>query len=255
MNTIADFHELLLQSSSRNNRETEQSDCDKVMTDPISQHHDLLSLRNLNKTPMEDEFDEPSLTASETSFSSLDDLWSTIRGNIDDALEENSLPRRRVTFYPHVEVREYCLTLSDHPYCDDPYPISLDWAFAPPYIRHIESSKARGIAYTPGRRLFVDEKRRRLAEVLGCTDDEVDAMAQSSMISLGQSILTFVAKFMPIGPTSDIPTTSAFDEDDDEYLLMYSGTREPKVARTTNWKNLSGHPIEVLVNTDTSIDP
>jgi hypothetical protein len=201
----------------------------------------------------DEEQDEPSRTRSDSSDSSwsMDDLspssWRCDEGEVTDGDGPvlQHLPRR-VSFHPHVEVREYSMTVSDHPYCEDSYPLSLDWAHASPYLRHLDDSKNRGAFYDPGRRLFgVKAKRRRLAAVRGCSENDIDAMAtvvpvlpsspdEEMMSSFGQSIMFYVSKIR-------LPMVTARkrrdylvddDDDDDEYLFLYTGTTSAVGATT-----------------------
>jgi hypothetical protein len=146
------------------------------------------------------------------------------------------VPPRRVSFHPHVEVREYSLTISDHPCCEDPYPLSLDWAHASPYLRYIDDSKIRGTTYNPGRRISgVEAKRRRLAAVRGCSETDIDNMISAFPFSsspssyelvpssLGRSILSYISKLSLSARPWNRDDYLA-DADDDEYLMLYAGT-------------------------------
>jgi hypothetical protein len=44
-------------------------------------------------------------------------------------IRTNGHPCKRVKFHTHIAVREYSVTIGDHPCCDDALPITLDWAY------------------------------------------------------------------------------------------------------------------------------
>lgn len=69
---------------------------------------------------------------------------------------------RGVSFSFSVEVREYSITVGDHPLCYDGLPLSLDWESDTPYVRSIEDSRERESHYKPPRRLSFNERRERL---------------------------------------------------------------------------------------------
>jgi hypothetical protein len=192
----------------------------------------------------EERGDGPFWTRSDSSDSSSSSSCSFTEDEevTEEVYRPAVVPPRRVSFHPHVEVREYSLTISDHPCCEDPYPVSLDWAHASPYLRYIDDSKIRGTTYNPGRRISgVEAKRRRLAAVRGCSEMDIDNMitvvpsasSPSSYelvpSSVGRSILSYIS-------TLRLPTVSLLparpwqrdgylaDADDDEYLLLYAGT-------------------------------
>jgi hypothetical protein len=164
------------------------------------------------------------MTLSDTSdsFASIDDFLSWPDVEEEEVTEEYWPGPRGVTFHPHVEVREYSLTISDHPFCDDAYPLSLDWAHAHPYVRHIDESKSRGLLYTPGPRICVEAKRRRLAEVRGCTEMDVEDMIRSpyELVALGRLFLSYISMLLQ---TIAFPPLKRH-ELDDEYLFLYAGT-------------------------------
>jgi hypothetical protein len=200
----------------------------------------------------DEEQDEPSRTRSDSSDSSwsMDDLspssWRCDEGEVTDGDGPvlQHLPRR-VSFHPHVEVREYSMTVSDHPYCEDSYPLSLDWAHASPYLRHLDDSKNRGAFYDPGRRLFgVKAKRRRLAAVRGCSENDIDAMVTGVLVPSsspdGELTSSFGRSIMFYFSTIRLPMVTALkrrvyrvdDGNDDEYLFLYTGTTSAKGATT-----------------------
>jgi hypothetical protein len=73
-----------------------------------------------------------------------------------------SPPRRTVSF-KNVEVREYSITVGDHPMCYDGLPLTLDWEHSPSVeIRDVSTSRERSGNYRAPRRLSFDERRERL---------------------------------------------------------------------------------------------
>jgi hypothetical protein len=44
-------------------------------------------------------------------------------------IRTNGHPCKRVKFHTHIAVREYSVTIGDHPCCEDALPITLDWAY------------------------------------------------------------------------------------------------------------------------------
>lgn len=181
----------------------------------------------------------------------MDDLspssWRCDEGEVteeDRPVLQQQQPRR-VCFHPHIEVREYSMTVSDHPCCEDAYPLSLDWAHAGPYLRCLDDSKTRGAFYDPGRRLFgVKAKRRRLAAVRGCSENDIDAMVTGVPVpsspddeltsTFGRSIMSYISKIrLPmVAAPMKRRVYRVDDDDDDEYLFLYSGTTIAKGATT-----------------------
>lgn len=111
---------------------------------------------------------------SESSSSSLLEglsMWSSDNSSIDLAS-----CKRRVVFYKSVEVREYSLTVGDHPCCEGALSLSLDWQHADMYYKDLEESQQRGMFYKAPQRLSLQERRDRLIEVTGYEGSEVDAL-------------------------------------------------------------------------------
>jgi hypothetical protein len=187
----------------------------------------------------DEERDGPFWTRSASSDSSSSSSSFTEDEEVTEEVYRPAVvPPRRVSFHPHVEVREYSLTISDHPCCEDPYPVSLDWAHASPYLRYIDDSKIRGTTYNPGRRISgVEAKRRRLAAVRGCSETDIDNMITvvpfssspssyelvPSSLSLSRSILSYISK-LSLSARPWKRDGYLADAVDDEYLLLYAGT-------------------------------
>jgi len=76
----------------------------------------------------------------------------------------SSRRRRSVSFAKKVaEVREYSLTVGDHPLCFDGLPLSLDWDHSNVLLfQDIQQSRERTARYEPPKRLSFDERRQKL---------------------------------------------------------------------------------------------
>jgi hypothetical protein len=76
------------------------------------------------------------------------------------------LPPRRSVSFKSVEVREYSITVGDHPLCYDGLPLTLDWEHSDTVeIRDVSTSRERRGNYRAPRRLSFDERRDRLFSV------------------------------------------------------------------------------------------
>jgi hypothetical protein len=75
--------------------------------------------------------------------------------------------KRRVSFQDRVEIREYSITIGDHPCCSSGLPLTLDWFHAeePKYLSMEGSCRERKSRYKSPRRLSYDQRRDRLFEV------------------------------------------------------------------------------------------
>ena len=122
----------------------------------------------------EDE-EEPSLTASSGDSSDGSDMDHLLYSFPSAAADEEK-QRRRLRFHPEVEVREYCVTVGDHPLCSDSLPLSLDWPHAEAYSRNLEDSKNRGLYYEPPNRLSLQDRRQRLTKVADFSDEILDVL-------------------------------------------------------------------------------
>lgn len=156
MNTVAEFHELMIiNESSYGSEKLDSSACVKAS--------DLA-------------FDMPSV-ASTTSSSSLDESLNSAK---------SYGMKRSVSFHENVEVREYSLSVGDHPMCGDGLPLSLGWSHAEPVFRHIDHSKTRRRHHKGPARLSLHERRRRL-RVAGETEDDFTEQSRyqgTSLLSL-----------------------------------------------------------------------
>lgn len=137
-----------------------------------------------NVTEIEDEEsdgeDDPSLTDTITD-SSEEDLSTTSNSVEDDCACPADATmitsrHRRLTFHPEVTIREYSITIGDHPLCNDALPLSLDWSHAPEYCTDLGQSKSRGNRYQPPRILCLQERRQRLVQVSNCAIEMLNAL-------------------------------------------------------------------------------
>lgn len=96
--------------------------------------------------------DSDSSSIAESSIQSLTELCP---------LPKESHKQRRISF-ANVMVREYAVTLGDHPYCSDGVALSLDWECTDEHIQGIEDSQERTEKYRFPRRLSYQERRDRI---------------------------------------------------------------------------------------------
>lgn len=147
----------------------------------------------------------PFLICSDSDFSSQDGSVHSQCGS--DFSKEKQLAKpvkRKVSLNTRVEVREYSMTIGDHPCCNDGLPLTLDWAYATEYVyRDIECSRERSQAYRMPRRLGFDEKRERLFEVREYTEsearnEEINMVMRMLQHSLSQTHILPAIKFEEI---------------------------------------------------------
>lgn len=84
-------------------------------------------------------------------------------------------PPKTVSFAHVVEVREYAVTIGDHPLCMDGLPLTLDWEHAEEsFVLDIdECSQERRSRYALPRRMSYNERRERLFRVRDHTPTQV----------------------------------------------------------------------------------
>lgn len=97
--------------------------------------------------------DEPSLTHSDES-SQEDSMY-------DEFDSKTKSRQTRISWNPEVEVREYVITMGDHPKCVDGCPLSLDWEYDT-RTKDVAFSQERQSAYRIPKRLTLRERRRKL---------------------------------------------------------------------------------------------
>jgi hypothetical protein len=165
---------------------------------------------------------QPFLVGSDSDFSSdfsLDgSVDSRCGSDFNKEVKKVALPvKRKVSINSRVEVREYSMTIGDHPCCNDGLPLTLDWAYSPEYIyRDIECSRERSKAFRMPRRLAFDEKRERLFEVGGYTDveaknEEINMVMRILQHSWSQTHILPALKFEEIVDEVDF-----FEEEEEE---------------------------------------
>lgn len=91
-------------------------------------------------------------------------------------------PPRRVTFRTHAHVREYKIVIGDHPCCQDALPLSLDWSYEQLDATMICQTD-RLAKYSPPKRLSYLERKRRLRQVGGLSEE---ILRQQESLHLGQ---------------------------------------------------------------------
>lgn len=97
---------------------------------------------------------EPSLTHSDESSqedSAYDEFDSKINTNRHTLISWN----------PEVEIREYGITMGDHPKCGDGCPLSLNWEYDTK-TKDVALSQERQSAYRIPKKLSLRERRRKL---------------------------------------------------------------------------------------------
>lgn len=88
---------------------------------------------------------------------------------------KQQIPMKRRVSFANVQVREYAVTVGDHPFCYDGLPLTLDWEHAPdpPVEFSIEVSRERLEKYRMPRRLSYEERRIKLFDVSDYSQDRV----------------------------------------------------------------------------------
>jgi hypothetical protein len=116
--------------------------------------------------------------------------------------EKGPLPRRRrrlIQFDTQLRMREYSVTIGDHPGCEDALPLTLDWAYVESTGLLPENDSGNGMEHSCStdtaltqcddtmpkdgsliqiRPLTMAERRHRLIHVGAYTEEEVDAYLQ-----------------------------------------------------------------------------
>lgn len=93
--------------------------------------------------------------------------------------------RRRVAFST-VEIREYSITVGDHPHCKGELPISLDWGFTGTKTSHClnayEKTKGRHLHHPSElkpKKLDYVQRKQRLSHVTGYTEERLLDIAKT----------------------------------------------------------------------------
>jgi len=86
------------------------------------------------------------------------------------------LPYKKcVSFVPAIEVREYAVTLGDHPGCGGGLPLTLSWSHVDkPRYKPFEESRSRQGKYEMPPRLSYEERLERLATMTMADDSNSD---------------------------------------------------------------------------------
>ena len=127
---------------------------------------------------------QPSLTDASSVDSALYESDSSLLSATNNKSKRHL--KRRVSFQK-IEVREYSLTVGDHPYCRDGLPLQLDWAHGPSTEISIICSRERASKYQMPRRLTYEEKRNRLIATTEYQDQRERNQALGQVIQRMQS--------------------------------------------------------------------
>ena len=170
MNTAVELFDWIWHNQNENGRISEQLPCRVELSSP-----GLVPCSDSENSSLED------ADTSSMCSSTMDGCSTTHSVN---KRVERQLPRRRVSFH-QIEVREYSITVGDHPFCYDGLPLSLDWEHTDEVtIRDINSSRERKSHYRAPRRLSFDERRDRLFNVSSESDgsEQSERKLELSMI-------------------------------------------------------------------------
>ena len=131
---------------------------------------------------------QPSLTDTSSVDSALYESDSSLLSATSSCLGRNSKRhlKRRVSFHK-IEVREYSVTVGDHPLCRDGLPLELDWAHGPSTEINMMCSRQRETKYQMPRRLSYEEKRNRLINTTDYRDQRDRNQALGQVIQRMQS--------------------------------------------------------------------
>lgn len=136
----------------------------------------------LKKSSREDS--QPSLTDASSVDSALYESDSSLLSATGHSSKRHL--KRRVSFHK-IEVREYTLTVGDHPLCRDGLPLQLDWTHGPSTEINMICSRERDAKYQMPRRLTYEEKRNRLLATTDYQDQRERNQALGQVIQRMQS--------------------------------------------------------------------
>ena len=125
--------------------------------------------------------------------------------------------RRRVSFNK-IEIREYSVTIGDHPACRDGLALQLDWDHSEATEVNMLCSRERQAKFEMPRRLSYEEKRERLMALTDYTDQRDRNQALGQVIERMQSWWQ-QHPVLPMPKLYDIreePTDSFSDDDSEE---------------------------------------
>lgn len=122
--------------------------------------------------------DETEVTMDESSCSSSEDGLFGSSVSIDsNELTGEIKEVKRVSFDTLIQVREYSITVGDHPKTKDACPLALDWAHTEvktvDFVAHETLKAELRIDRRSFRKLTLRERRQRIADVLGVTKKEI----------------------------------------------------------------------------------
>lgn len=121
--------------------------------------------------------------------------------------------KRRVSF-ANVQVREYAVTVGDHPFCFDGLPLTLDWEHSEDPVEYsIEVSRERMEKYRMPRRLSYEERRAKLFDVSDYSQDRLRHEEINMVINLLQQ--SWAQNY--ILPMPDLSVIVDDDEDTDNH--------------------------------------
>ena len=181
----------------------------------------------------EDFASQPSLTAStDSETSSVDDTLSlNSRCDIEGCCSSHhdaKKPIRRVSFHDQIQVREYSITVGDHPCCVGGLPLTLDWFHAEEFVFWSleEFCRERKGPYKLPRKLTYERRRERLFGVSAYSEErvrneEIDMVMNFLQCSWSQHSL------LPLPDFDDLE-----DQDDDEDDV------KPSKEQVFQWKRV-----------------
>lgn len=115
---------------------------------------------------------DPVSESEDSSYGSFSDRSQKV------ASMKRPLHNKKRVSWDCIQTREFALVVGDHPFCQDGLPVSLDWQHADdtrPILRIAcqQSLSERKQSYVFPRRLSYEERRQRLRNVSGFTDDQL----------------------------------------------------------------------------------
>lgn len=208
--------EVLLKLQSSSNNEGDH----RTSNEAVATHLKIL------RGGVEEEDSQPPLDAlTDVDASSVD---SSILYESDASLCSTAAagrPRvKRTVSFSKIEVREYALTVGDHPLCQDGLPLSLDWEHTESTEINICCSRERMEKYQMPPRLSYEEKRDRLIATTDFTDERARNKELGQVIQRMQS-WWIQHPVLPMPNLFDIDeeaeaandASSSSDDDDDKY--------------------------------------
>ena len=156
--------------------------------------------------------EEEENSSLDTSLHSISTASASITASPLSKSKRKASPKRSVSF-SSVEVREYAVTVGDHPFCFDGLPLTLDWEHTPDAtVYDIEVSRQRMEKYRLPKRLSYEERREKLFSVSDYSQDRVRDEEINMVINLLQQSWAQHNHILPMPDISEIIE----DDDDDE---------------------------------------